>query len=188
MSEPIEIPIADATTGYDGLQRAFRARADELQLSRTQIEELAGLTGGHAGKLLAPYPVRAIGRTTLGPLLYALKAKLILVPDESIVWTDDPGKRNESQARSRKPLETGIANIPEVRSIRRKVLHETLSKFGRKGGLKSAKARASKSPEERSRIARKAARTRRRRERERRRATRCAPTQPASLSSKPRTR
>jgi hypothetical protein len=160
------IATVTAEQGYDGLQRGLRARADELQLSRTQIEELAGLTGGHASKLLAPYPIKAIGRTTLGPMLYALKLKLLIVPDDSIEWREEPDKKNLAQARDTKPLGMGIANIPEVRAIRRQVLQSTLSKFGKKGGRKSAQLRAGKSPGELSRMARKAWRTKRRKARE----------------------
>jgi hypothetical protein len=128
------------------LHRSLRARADELQLSRTQIEELAGLTGGHAAKILAPYPMRAIGRTTLGPMLYALKLKILVVPDDSIKWAEEPDKRDLAQTRDTKPLGIGMANMPEVRAIRRQVLQSTLSKFGKKGGKKSALLRAGKSP------------------------------------------
>jgi hypothetical protein len=162
MSDARTIGIVTAEQGYDGLHRSLRARADELQLSRTQIEELAGLTGGHAAKILAPYPMRAIGRTTLGPMLYALKLKILVVPDDSIKWAEEPDKRDLAQTRHTKPLHIGTANMPEVRAIRRQVLQSTLSKFGKKGGRKSAQARALKSPAERSRSARKAWRTKRR--------------------------
>jgi hypothetical protein len=166
MTDARTIGIVTAEQGYDGLHRSLRARADELQLSRTQIEELAGLTGGHAAKILAPYPMRAIGRTTLGPMLYALKLKILVVPDDSIKWAEEPEKRDLAQTRDGKPLPIGMANMPEVRAIRRQVLQSTLSKFGKKGGKKSALLRAGKSPAERSRAVRKGWRTKRRKLRE----------------------
>lgn len=186
MSEARAIAVVTAEQGYDGLQRGLRARADELQLSRTQIEELAGLTGGHAAKILAPYPLKAIGRTTLGPMLYALKLKLLVVPDDTIEWGEEPDKKDLAQTRNGKPLPIGVANMPEVRAIRRQVLQSTLSKFGKKGGKKSAQARARKSPEQRSRSVRKAWRTRRRKLKQlERRAAQITATIDAASSSKP---
>lgn len=66
---------------YDGLHRALRQRADELRVSRQDLDEVAGLQSGYAGKLLAPVPIKAIGRATLGPMLGALGLKLLLVED-----------------------------------------------------------------------------------------------------------
>jgi hypothetical protein len=40
-------------------------------------------------KILAAYPIKAIGRTTLGPMLHALKIKLIVVPDDQVIWADN---------------------------------------------------------------------------------------------------
>lgn len=183
MSRQIAVVLAEITaeSGYEGLHQAFRAQAERLNLSRDQIDELATLTRGHASKLLAPYPIRAIGRTTLGPMLYALKAKLLFVPDETIEWSEEPNDRDASQARAGKPLDRGSANLPEMRSISRKVITEAMRKNGRKGGLKSAKARARLSHEQRSRIAKRAARTRLRNQREKRAAGRNAPQSVSAL-------
>jgi hypothetical protein len=178
MTAPRTIATVSALQGYEGLHQAMRARAEELSISREQIDELASLTRGHAGKLLAPYPIKAIGRTTLGPMLYALKLKLIVVPDDEIVWAEAPLERVNCYAKNAvatKPLHKGMANNPEIRSIRRKVLSETMQKNGRKGGLKSGRVRRRKSLIELRRSARKAWRTRKRNALARRRATRNAP-------------
>jgi len=53
---------------YAELHLALRARAEELALSRTTLDEIAGLTPGHSSKLLAPRPIKFLGRVSLGPL------------------------------------------------------------------------------------------------------------------------
>lgn len=164
MSEPKPIAVVSAQQGYEGLHQAMRARAEELGIARDQIDELASLTRGHASKLLSPYPMKAIGRTTLGPMLYALKLKLLVVADDDVIWVDEPKERNASQARCSKPLQAGTANMPEVRTLQRKIKMELARKIGRKGGLKSGKARRRKPAKiprwKRRSIARKAARAR----------------------------
>jgi|ERR1700738_124299 hypothetical protein len=44
--------IARPVTGYQGLVETCRARAEELALSRLEIDRLAGLPAGYSGKLL----------------------------------------------------------------------------------------------------------------------------------------
>jgi hypothetical protein len=86
---------------YGDLHRLLRERADELNLSRVQIDEIAGLAGGHSSKILSPRPLRRIGDSTLAVLLPALGAKLLLVEDPQALarirargWV-----RNEAQVR-----------------------------------------------------------------------------------------
>jgi hypothetical protein len=90
---PRQIAVVTAITGYDGLNGAFRARAEELNITRDDVDVLGGLTRGHGSKILAAYPQKAIGRTTLGPILHALKLKLIVVPDDDVIWKDEPRGR-----------------------------------------------------------------------------------------------
>jgi hypothetical protein len=66
---------------YLDLHRLMRERAAELNVSRSEIDRLAGLASGHAGKLLAPRPIRRLGDDTLGFVLPALGMKLIAVED-----------------------------------------------------------------------------------------------------------
>jgi len=44
--------IARPVTGYQGLVETCRARADELAISRLELDRLAGLPAGYSGKLL----------------------------------------------------------------------------------------------------------------------------------------
>jgi hypothetical protein len=61
------------------LQVLMRARADELQISREQIDEIAGFTPGYASKVLAPRPIKKMGELSIRLLLGALAIDLIAV-------------------------------------------------------------------------------------------------------------
>lgn len=71
---------------YDQLIAAFRARLAALNLAMTpQLDELAGLPDHYIAKLLAPVPIRGIGRTSLGPLLTVLGLQIVLVEDPAAI-------------------------------------------------------------------------------------------------------
>lgn len=159
---------------YSDLQAAMRARADEINISRMAIDEALGLTRGHAGKILASYPMRALGRTTMGPMLWALGLKLLVVVDEEAMadprFADARGARVAWKARvgarMRQPLEHDLANQPGIKALRRKVLGKHMSKLGKAGGRKSGLTRKSVVPAStRRRWARHAAKVRWDRER-----------------------
>lgn len=73
-------PLAEIRN-YDDLHRALRARVDEVNISRTAIDELSGLPDGYAGKLLGNAQVKKLGPLSMGALLQALGLKLHLVED-----------------------------------------------------------------------------------------------------------
>ena len=60
---------------------ALRDRVDELNVSRTELDFLAGVSSGHSAKLLCPKQVKRFGSVTLGPMLGAVGCKLLLVED-----------------------------------------------------------------------------------------------------------
>lgn len=64
------------------LRRWLRERADELNLSRETIDDLAKLPDGYTAKLLSDPPMREIGPTSLFPLLDALGLAVALVENE----------------------------------------------------------------------------------------------------------
>lgn len=66
---------------YSDVIMALRDRAVALQIKRADIDQLAGLATGHAGKLLSPRPTKGLGPTSWGPTLEALGLRLILVED-----------------------------------------------------------------------------------------------------------
>ena len=79
----------------------FRRRANELQLSRENIDAIAGWADRLAGKLLSPNPVRRIGMQSLQPMLAALGLKLIVAedPDTLELYRHRRSPRNVSQVR-----------------------------------------------------------------------------------------
>lgn len=79
MSEPRQIAVVRDQLD---LVMALRKRAEELNISREVLDELAGFTSGHASKLLATPPVKGIGPVTLFPLLGALGYAMTLIEDE----------------------------------------------------------------------------------------------------------
>src|SRR5262249_36168940 len=71
--------------GYAGLLAAMRARAATLDLSREELSEISGLPARYAAKLLTLIPMKRFGATSLGPMLGALGAMLVLVEDEEMI-------------------------------------------------------------------------------------------------------
>jgi hypothetical protein len=76
---------------YDDLHKAFRARADQLRLSRLSLDYLGSLGDGHASKILAPSKMRRMGLSALGPMCRALGIKLVVI--------DDPDQRERNSER-----------------------------------------------------------------------------------------
>jgi hypothetical protein len=73
--------VARMISSYDDLISAFRERVDGLNISREELDRVAGLAKGHSGKLLGRKQVKRFGSVTLGPMLSAIGCKLILVED-----------------------------------------------------------------------------------------------------------
>src|SRR5689334_18640838 len=79
MSEARQIAIVRS---YDELIAAMSNRAIELQITRKQLAEIAGIADGLATNALAPGASKSLGRTTLGPVLGALGLQLVVQEDE----------------------------------------------------------------------------------------------------------
>lgn len=71
--------------GLDGLQKALRARWIALRISGETMDSISGLTSAYASKLLAPYPPKYLGRSSLGPMMGCLGVMLLLVEDEDMM-------------------------------------------------------------------------------------------------------
>lgn len=71
--------------GFSGLEKALRARWLSLGIPGETLDEVSGLTARYAAKLLAPFPEKHLGHTSLGPLLGALGLMLIVVEDEEMI-------------------------------------------------------------------------------------------------------
>ena len=66
---------------HDSLVAVLRQRKDQLHLSDLMLDDLAGFTQGHAGKLLGPARTKTLGRVSLSAMLGALGLRLLVVVD-----------------------------------------------------------------------------------------------------------
>jgi hypothetical protein len=135
-------PLGVVVTDYISLHAALRERANQLNISRTTLDGLAGIPDGYASKLLALKPVKIIGPKSLGPVLGALGVRLLLIEDEEAV------RRLKHRWKPRK------ANA--VRHT-----FDPVTDFLRRIAILGGQARARLcSPDERVKIARRAAKAR----------------------------
>lgn len=88
---------------YSEFHAAFRLRAEQLKVSRLNLDEVSGTAHGWWGKFLGPRQIRRIGFATLGPALAALGLKIILIEDEEAFKKIKPRlvKRHENLVRHR---------------------------------------------------------------------------------------
>ena len=139
-------------TDFLGLHRVLRERADELQISRLVIDEVAGLSSGYAGKLLSSPPTKHLGPATLPAVLGALGAKLLIVEDRTaLARLATCPRRQRMHARAK----VSNAEPPRIKVALPDVAREYFGALGRLG----AKAlHASRSDKQRSEAGRNAAR------------------------------
>ena len=74
-------PIGRLIATYDDVINAFRDRADELELSRLEIDHLSGLAQGHSSHLLAKKFTQIFGPISLPLMLNTLGLRLLVVED-----------------------------------------------------------------------------------------------------------
>jgi hypothetical protein len=93
--------VARMISSYDDLVSAFRERVDGLNISRRELDHLAGIAAGHSGKLLGERQVKRFGAVTLGPVLGALGLKLILIedPEQTVKIRKRAEQRDSRQVR-----------------------------------------------------------------------------------------
>jgi hypothetical protein len=138
--------IAEEIVEYSDFMEALRARVSELQIQGDSFCEFAGLARGYLSKLLTVRSVRRVGMQSMGPLLSAMGVKLQMVEDPRGTERLRRLKpRNPSYVRAM-PADACIVLTPRM-----------LQRIRRLGG----KARmAQLTPEQRSKLARKAANAR----------------------------
>jgi hypothetical protein len=144
-SEP-DRQILGEFNNYAGLQELLRARAEQLQLTREQIDEISGLQNGYASKLLSPRPVKKLGAISMPLMLATLAMKLVAVAD--------PGGLERI---SRRGFKRKISSAVRGAAVQFTFSRPWLRKIGRKGGENSRK---NLSPRQRRALARKAAHAR----------------------------
>jgi len=134
-------------TDYSSLHAALRARAESLHVSRETVDHIAMLPDGYAAKLLAPEPIKILGKLSLGGVLEALGVKLVLVEDVEAMAKFAKKRVERDEKSVRKLNMVSMANATWL--------------WTSKTARKLTKLRMDKiSPDRRSRIARKAARAR----------------------------
>jgi hypothetical protein len=91
---------------YQTLVEACRARADELELSRLEIDRLGGLPAGYAGKLLGKDGTggrkKKMWPVALESMLGVLGLKILLIEDEAatartLARREKPVNRNQQR-------------------------------------------------------------------------------------------
>ncbi len=76
-------PVFERCDDYNALQRALRARASKLPLTRRDLDEASGLANGFCGGALAENFTRRLAAQNLYSLLGALGLALIVVDDSA---------------------------------------------------------------------------------------------------------
>lgn len=86
---------------YEALVEALKDRAGELGISYADIDLIAGLTSGYAGKCLGPSMVKRLGALTLFLILPALGLRVALVRDDKAAQRSIARvvRRHDNQAR-----------------------------------------------------------------------------------------
>ena len=77
-------PIGRLIATYDEVIDIFRARADELELSRLEIDRLTGLADAHTSHLLARKFTQVFGPVSLPLMLDVLGLRLLVVEDPEL--------------------------------------------------------------------------------------------------------
>jgi hypothetical protein len=78
--------LGRAIGDYRTLVETFRQRANELELSRAELDRLAGFSNGYSGQLLSPGKAKTpkhMGPMSLENMLATLGLKIVLIEDEA---------------------------------------------------------------------------------------------------------
>lgn len=76
--------IGEPIRDYPALIGHLRGRAEDMQLSRAEMNHLARLHDGYSEKLLAANPIRRLGFVSMKPVLRVLGSYLVLVEDPEL--------------------------------------------------------------------------------------------------------
>jgi hypothetical protein len=128
--------VIGEATDLDALVEILRQRKAALQLSDQLVDELAGLSAGHTGKVLGAAPTKFLGRISLGALLGALALRLVVVEDREALAR--VGKRWERREDSRVHDNGRISRLA-IRRVRPIIMSE-LARKGAAARWKNATA------------------------------------------------
>ena len=112
---------------YDELRSALRQRAEQLNVSRLEIDRISGLANGYSATVLSETATKRIGAAAIGPLLTALGLKLVVVEDHEAM------ARYTSRAEPRVPCmaHTGRVSRTAIKRVKTIIFEE----LGHKGGI-----------------------------------------------------
>jgi len=149
--------VYGVATDYETMIELVRYRLEELNTTHESVDDVSGLHGGYTSKLVAPTPIKSMGKTSMGPMLQTLGLALIVVRDDAQF-----ARIKDRLARRERPRQQANAS-----SVRPTWL------FTRKKSREMGKKRWSMlSPDQRKKLARKmgkaSGRARRRKANERR--------------------
>jgi len=96
-----EADVYDSAENYESLVEALKRRAGELEISYSDLDAIAGLPAGFAGKFMGPSSVKRLGPLSLFTVLPALGLKLTLAvdPDALRRYAQRGPRRHGKQAR-----------------------------------------------------------------------------------------
>lgn len=74
--------VYGVASDYQGMVELVRFRLEELQTTHESVDEVSGLHGGYTSKIVAPIPIKSMGKVSMGPILQTLGLALIVVRDD----------------------------------------------------------------------------------------------------------
>jgi hypothetical protein len=131
-------------TDYSGMLDAIRARVNELRVHRESLDQHCGLAIGYTSKLVSIRPVRRLGMVSWGPLINGLGLKCQFI--------EDPKATALVRSRVKQSNPSYQRTMPAAASI---LFTARMLKRIRRLGGQARMARLT--PEQRRKLARKAA-------------------------------
>jgi hypothetical protein len=88
-TKPVLFPVlspefSQAANSYSDLLQALRQRAEQLDISRSTIDSLAGIADGLASKILGLGQSKRLGLETLGGVLQAMSLRIVVEHDDDM--------------------------------------------------------------------------------------------------------
>jgi hypothetical protein len=146
-----QVPMTDRVIAevrsYPELIEAFRERLHELNATQEAVDELAGLPLRYTSKIFAPFPIKTVGKVSLGPILGALCCRIALIEDRELLAKFGPrilGTRKNSSPKTRttKPAQRNwiFANNPDLaRQFQARWVLQTTPRQRRRWGLQGGR-------------------------------------------------
>lgn len=159
---PDRYEVYRVVTDLEALHEAFRDRVEDMDASRLEIDEAAGLTPGYASKLLSDPPMKFVGLKTLPKILKGTRLKIALIEDNGQAMPDVP-KRKYRIGRLLDPasMPAEMQNIPiNLEELVKNATRARMREIGMKGNKSENRKAAVMKRRARQRKASHAARTR----------------------------